>query len=180
MGGGVDAGGEAADDGESRAAQRGGEGRGVRLALFRRVAAADDREGGAVEQADIAFRVEQRRRIGDRQQGTRIVGVGEGQDMVARLRRPFERGLDFIGAVVCRQALGEPTAERGAQGGGRGGEYRLRTAECLEEPALRFAADAGNQRQPQPGGELLLGQFTQGLLTRSPGRTGRDASTIRP
>ena len=83
----------------------------VRDALLRRVAAADDREGRRVEELDAAFRVQERRRIGDVEQRLRIRRVAERDDVVRRVFEPVARL-----ARAARAAAGASTARTARSG----------------------------------------------------------------
>jgi hypothetical protein len=102
----------------------------------------------------VALGVEQHRRIVGGQQALRVVGIGQGQQPVAGLRRPLQAGVHTGAAVMTQQALGQRQIDHGGKRALAGLEDRLRQAEGLEQVAPGFTADAGDQRETEPGSEF--------------------------
>ena len=85
----------------------------------------------------------------------RIFGVGQRQDMLVLAFGPLERGSDGRLVVGIEQQLRGLVTNHGTQIAEAGGKDMLRQAKGGEQFALRFTADAGDQRQAQPSSQCL-------------------------
>ena len=115
MGRRVDAAGQPADDGQSRAGQAAGQPFGLPQAILRAVARADDAHGQGVVRPQLAADEQHARRIVNLAEHPRIGGVGFGEDVDAVLaaERDFGLGVDL---VVGR---GDPARQSSADAGDR-------------------------------------------------------------
>ena len=66
-------------------------------------------------------------------------------------------GARRVRRQVREQTFGQGGADGGAQGTGAGRKNGIGQAESLEQLPPAFAADAGNQRQPQPAAQRDIG-----------------------
>ena len=103
----------------------------------------------------VALGIEQYRRVVRRQQALRVVGIGQGQQVVAGLPRPIECELDLGRAFVSQQAFGQGLFDDSRKLARPGVKDGLWQAEGFEQGAPGFAADARNQREAQPGSEFV-------------------------
>ena len=129
--GGVDAERESRHDRQAGGRERLRELARVRLALRRRVAAADDRERRPVQQRATPDEEQHRRRVADVEQRARIVGVVPRDDVMRRIVEPARRCVERVLRDRC---------ERGCATAG--GTWR---ASCATD-APRIAAGSSNAR----------------------------------
>ena len=76
-----------------------------------------------------------------------------------------EKGMSKGEYNSVKQAVGDSFADYASKRATSGGKNRLRETKCREELSLCFASDAGNQREPQPGGQRARGMTVQGVRT---------------
>ena len=148
---GIDAERHAAHDAQARVRQRVRESLGVAASLRRRIAAANDRESGRVQELRAAPRVQDGRRVVDLAQRLRIVRMIESDHMVARRARPRERLVEQRAIRAAGQMpRGGCIPEKSRDLIGRRRERVARRAEMLDELALGDRAHAGNEREREP------------------------------
>ena len=155
----VDAERQPADDGEPGIRQGMGEGLGVAHALRRGVAAADDAEGGLVEQAALPLAIQHGRRIRDLEQGLRIVLVRQRHQAVAGLVEPFEGGVKLRGVGFGQQGIALGGREVGRQRVASGRQNGLRRTEGREQADQAGVAHPRNEGETQPGIKCVQSGF---------------------
>ena len=166
---------ESADDGDTRSARARGEALGVRDALLRRVAAADDRDGGTVQQVQPADGEQDGRRVRRRQQGLRVLRVGERQQrVIGRRRQPvlggIRRRLHFGTRRLrefTRQCLGDGRAAAPRRPAAKIASGRPKTESSFR--AVR-GPRPGREDEAEPCG--ALGRLHVRPVTAGSGRSG--------
>ena len=150
---------------DSCAAERPGKLPGVAFALRRRIAAADD--GQAVcyffnscirRTGERTHHVQHQRRIFDVEQGGRIGGIAQRRDAaVVSALQPVQRNFQLVGQTgrLGAKQAGQFARAQALQRGAALLENGLCRAESRKQLARRAIADAGRQRQPQPGLKFL-------------------------
>ena len=176
--GAVDAGRQAGHHGQAGLAERGGESVCVVEAFGRRMAAADDRQGRALQQGKVALGVEQQGRIGQVQPDRRVVRVGQRQDPPTGFGGEPRRGaLDQRRQRFgwLRQFDGHRLVDHTCPSRDRGRQHRLRAAECGQQSTCTLSADARRLQQLEPGGDFVA-IHVQGLRSLRAGESRlRDA-----
>ena len=94
-----------ADDGEPGIGQRMGKRLGIAHPLRRGIAAADHAEAGLAQQVAPSLAIQHGGRIGDFQQGLRIIRIRQRHQAVARLIEPGQGGVPQRGVGLAQQRV---------------------------------------------------------------------------
>jgi hypothetical protein len=98
----------------------------------------------------VTLDVEEQGRIGGSKKGLRIIGIGDGEDSIARDRQPLKRTPDIVGTVILNQPVSGIRADGRPQGGRRSCIDVLGKTKSRQQAALAVTAKARCQGQPQP------------------------------
>ena len=142
---GIDAQRQSADDAQPVVAQIPGKRFGIHFPLRRGVTAADNRHRRLIQKIEAAFDVKQGRRIGNLQQGLRVFGVGQGDDMVVFIVEPGGEQGQRIRVNAATDALSDVLADNVRQGCVGCGVNLFRFAEGAQQLAVRLVAQSRNQ-----------------------------------
>jgi hypothetical protein len=155
MGRGIDAQRHAAHDAQARVRKRGGEGVRIALALRARVAAADDRKCRRVEQLRAPHRMDHGGRIGNREQRLWITRIAERDQVVVACLEPSQRALHQRRRRAAHQGLHRRGLRHRCKLRYGRLEHGLRPAEGVQQLPLDARRDAGDEREAQPGKDVL-------------------------
>ncbi len=168
VGGGVDADREPRHDREPGGRQRACEGAGILDALGRRVAAADDRERGPVEEVAPPHAEERGRGIGGVEEGLREVRVVPGDEVVRGIGEPPARAFEQPALDRSEDARGGVGRRRGGDLRAGGREHALGAAERTKQRRERGRGDA-REREPRPSVGAGVERHGAGVARPLPG-----------
>ena len=134
--------------------------------LRRGVAASDDSQCRKIEKLALAFDVKQWRRVGNFQQGSGVVHIRQGNDVIEWIFKPFKCRSECLEMGSGADEAGDRSAYDFLQSGIASGENVIRFTKGLQQAPVAFPAQAMNQAQGDPQGKLML-LVNQGFLTTS-------------